>query len=56
MKNLRTIQKNIRLVCIWIQADRPGQPLFCRWVEASKTSAVETALSTSNEGRVQLCA
>jgi hypothetical protein len=57
MKNkLHVIKGSVRLVCIWTQAGGSNGSLTCKWVEASKTQAVTAASSTTDEGRMQLCA
>lgn len=57
MKNkLQAIEKNIRLVCVWVTTSNSEIPLICKWVQASKVSVAASASSTTDEGRMRLCA
>ncbi len=53
---LQAIEKDIRLVCVWVTTSNSDKPVICKWVQASKVSLAAPASSTTDEGRMRLCA
>lgn len=56
MNKLYLIRQPVRLTCTWVPTGNPRMPLACVWTAAKVQTAIETASSADETGRMRLCA